>query len=261
MRRPGGTSSGFPVLGPEDNPGGARWCTDDHAKRGQYAHAGGRLECIHRRIRTGDQCHGPATRGTNSCFHHAGMKKERAHVMGKARITAWTAEKARAGEPTVDPGLAVLGMLQQSWLRAGVYGRLLRQQVEQERRQRESLAAEMMGIGDGAATQPGTEGLIGHKWAAAGQDGALFKQSEEIRALAYLEAQERDRVVKFAKVAHDMKIGDRMASMAEQWGDSVATSVIALLDGLQLTPEQQAMVPMLVQSHLGSFELSGPGGQ
>jgi hypothetical protein len=39
----------------------------------------------------------------------------------------------------------------------------------------------------------------------------------------------------------------------------VAGRVVAMLDALGLTPEQQAMVPTLIEAHLGSIDIeSGP---
>jgi hypothetical protein len=140
----------------------------------------------------------------------------------------------------------VLSVLQMSYLRLGVYADLLRRQVATE--------GELAGSTD--EDRPDTSGLIGFRYGMGGKDGISYVQSEEVRALVVLEAAERDRVVKYAKVAHDMGISDRLTSMAEQWGDIVAGRVSLMLSALNLTPAQEAMVPELLTLHLGSIDLN-----
>jgi hypothetical protein len=179
------------------------------------------------------------------------VKRDVAKVKGKARITAWSAMGAPSEGGTVDAGMAVLGMLQMSWLRAHAYGELLRRQVIEQGE-------------DGPLQQedmPDSSGLIGFTYGAAGRDGTIYAQSEAVRGLVLLESQERDRVVKYAKVAHDMGISDRITSLAEKWGDLVITRIMTVLDGLNLTEEQESMVPALIQAHLGQIDVNAMGGQ
>lgn len=232
----------------ENNPAAAFWC-DEH----------GRLECVHARAlnRGGGRCHSMAIKGLNACRRHSGFSSTVAKARGDAKVSAWMAMGEMNG--AVDPGQAVLAVLQMSWLRLAAYSELLRQQVEAKQQAIEDQYNEAEGAG-GAGGLPAdgsaAAGLIGQRYGMGGKDGVLYVVSEEVRALVILEAAERDRVVKYAKVAHDMGISDRLTSLAEQWGDMVAGRVTAMLDALQLTPEQQAMVPLLVQSHLGSLELT-----
>ena len=102
-------------------------------------------------------------------------------------------------------------------------------------------------------------GLIGFKYGAAGKDGNIYAVSEEARALVILEAAGRDRVVRYAKTAHEMGISDRMLGMAERWGDQVVNRIMVIMAALNLTPEQEARVPALVQAHLGSIDVGGSG--
>lgn len=191
-----------------------------------------------------------AIKGTDSCRTHSGYQLKVAKVRGQVAITAWSAYQAD-GAPTVGPSTAVLGMLQMSWLRVAAYGEMLRQQVVSE----ESPDPDRDGLQHGTGEHGHTSGLVGHKYGAAGKDGHIFATGEEIRALVLLEASERDRVVKYAKTAHDMGISERLTKLTEQWGDLVASRITKMLDGLDLTPEQEARLPVLVQSHLGSFDL------
>jgi hypothetical protein len=227
-------------FGPTNNPGAAKWCADH-----------GRLECTKTRNRGRGPCHQAAVKGTDVCNNHSGARLEVVKAKGEARITAWSALGAAERAPTIDSGMAVLGMLQMTWLRAAAYGELLRLQVAKD--------------GTGEAEVDGgdagdTSGLIGYRYGAAGKDGNIYAVSEEARALVALEAAERDRVVKYAKTAHDMGISDRLTSLAERWGDVVVTRLMLVLESLDLSPEQEAQVPALIQAHLGQIDVTAVGG-
>lgn len=245
--------------GKDFNPGRARWC-ETHE----------RLECTHDR-RKGGPCHKNAIAGTDSCELHSGMPTEVARTIGEATVNAWSA--IANGTPTIDPGQAVLGMLQMSWLRAAAYGELLQRQVERgEAQENPDPFANPAGPGSArTAGGPGsavahanelsTAGLIGHQYAAAGKDGTIYASGEAVRALVILEGTERDRVVKYAKVAHDMGISDRMIEQAERWSGVVATRVANMIEELDLTPEQQRLVPQLVERYLGSIDMNTVDGE
>jgi len=233
-------------IGPDFNPGGARWCTE----HGEGVANGGRLECTKNRSKGRGVCHAIAIRGTDACGIHSGKTKAVAKSQGAAKISAWSA-LGDAGQ-TVDYKMAVLGVLQMSWLRLAAYSELLRRQVMTD-----GDTAE--GIDQRSDESPDTSGLIGFRYGAAGRDGNIFAQSEDVRALVNLEASERDRVVKYAKTAHDMGISDRLTNLAERWGDVVATRITIMFDELDLSPDQQAKVPTLIQAHLGSIDMGSMG--
>lgn len=230
-----------PRIGQFNNPANARWC-DEH----------GRLECVKGRKRGQGDCHQPAIKGIDACRTHAGARGEVAKKKGQANITAWTAIGKMPG-PNLDAGIAVLGMLQMTWLRAAAYGELLRQQVVSEMPE-----PDQEGLAAGGPVTP--SGLIGYHYGAAGKDGNIYAVSEEVRALVQLEGQERDRVVKYAKTAHDMGISDRLTNLAEKWGDVVAGRITLILAGLSLTPEQEALVPGLIQDHLANIDMAAADG-
>lgn len=220
-----------------DNPGGARPC-EKHK----------RLECVSNRRHGQGPCHMAAVRGTSKCYIHSGTQLSILKAQGEARITAWS-PYGKSQKPISAP-MAVMGVLQMSWLRLGAYSQMLRDQVALEGGQATSLDETDL---------PDKSGLIGYRYGMGGRDGIQYAQTEEIRALVQLEALERDRVVKYAKVAHDMGISSRLTALAESWGDIVAASISAMLDQLNLTPEQSAMVPVLIESHLGSINLEALG--
>lgn len=224
-----------PQLSEDYNPGKARWC-EEH----------GRLECTKNRSKGRGTCHQAAVRGTDACKNHSGYSNAVTKTQGVSRITAWTPEGKTI---KLDAGMAVLGVLQMSWLRLASYSRLLHAQVTTDGTKTPD---------DPAVTDvPEGNGLIGFRYGAAGKDGVIYTQNEEVRALVLLEAAERDRVVKYAKVAHDMGISSRLTDLAEKWGDVVAGRITFLLEALNLTPEQEAQVPLLLESHLGSLDIEG----
>lgn len=224
----------------ENNPGNARWC-DTH----------NRLECAKNRSKGRGQCHAPAVRGLDACTTHAGLRTEVAKAKGEAKITAWSA--TGKGAENMDYRMAVLGVLQMSWLRLAAYSEMLRRQVTGDEH-----APDPDGLQAGAETHE--SGLIGYRYGAAGKDGHIYAVSEEVRALVALESAERDRVVKYAKTAHDMGISDRLTNLAERWGDIVATRITIMFDELDLSPEQTAKVPALLQAHLGSIDMGAISG-
>lgn len=217
----------------ENNPGKARWCEEHN-----------RLECTKQRTHNRGHCHQAAVRGHRDCRNHGGYSTSVMKAQGEARITAWNPNGPGA---TIDAGAAVLAMLQMTYLRLGAYAELLRRQT----------VVDGDTAGDLREDDPQTSGLIGHRYGMGGKDGIVYVQTEEVRALVTLEAAERDRVVKFAKTAHDMGISTRLTNLAERWGDVVAGRIAVMLDALGLTEEQAAMVPALLQTHLGSIDMEG----
>jgi len=230
-----------PSVHPEDNPGGARHCLE-HS----------RLECTKHRTKGRGTCHQAAVRGTNACFLHGGYKREVLKAQGEARITAWSPLGKRRN---INAGMAVMGVLQMSWLRLAWVSDQLRQQI---------FASPEVSGNPADESVPEASGLIGFRYGAAGKDGVIYVQSEEVRALVRLEAEERDRVVRYAKTAHDMGISERLTSLAERWGDLVAARISVMLDELELTPDQAVKVPSLLHKHLGSIDVdsvSDDGGE
>lgn len=213
---------------------GAVWC-DEHD----------RWECTKNRRRGDGRCHAAAVPGLDRCYHHAGYSREVAQAQGEA-MDAWTATYHQVA---VTPQQAIIGMLNLAWFRAQYYAGLLEEQALQAHADREEhgdpYEKGAPPVGEGA-------GLIGHTYAADKEYG-IFASGEAIRGLVQLEAQERDRVVKYAKVAHEMGIAEREIQLAEQQGAMLAGAVRKILDGLNLTPQQMEIVPQLVPSVLRSL--------
>jgi hypothetical protein len=197
---------------------GARWCGDH-----------GRWECA-RNKQGGLDCHGSAISGTARCRMHAGKASELAKAQGQANLLAWSTAAVADVKP-LDPGQTVMNALHVSVLRAQMLGELLRVQVEDE----------------------DFEGLVGRTH-AAGRDGARVETGEQLRGLVRLEAEERDRSVKFAKAAHDMGIAERHIELQQAQAQIVVAAFRAALDaiGSELLPAARDAATRAFLGGLGS---------
>lgn len=210
-----------------------RWC-EEHE----------RYECTKGR-KHGGTCHGLRIEGLPSCRMHAGVSGEVAKAKGAA-VTAWS---AMTGQPAVAATDAVLGMLHMSWLRVHLYAGLLEQQVTDAQADAPETPYSEAGDAYGAGPIGHGAGLVGHTYSGV-KDLGVFASGEAIRGLAQLEAQERDRCVRFAKAAHDMGIAERETAIAEAQGEAFAGVFFRILDALGLSPEQLATAAETMQREL-----------
>jgi hypothetical protein len=96
-----------------------------------------------------------------------------------AEVTAWRASLP-AGADALSPRMAMVLLLHSSWLRWLEYSALLEEQVREA---------------------SGAAGLVGSTMASG--RGGLYATGSEVLALTQLEADERDRVMRYAKQCHD----------------------------------------------------------
>ena len=181
----------------------------------------GRWECTKPRSRGRGECHGAAIRGTDACRSHVGKTVQAAR---RDALTAWA---ARPGDDGICPRDAVAAQLALAWRRAELLGAELGRQVE-------AAAGNDVRGGSG-------HGLVGNTWGAS-------------------EAAERDRVVRFAKTAHEMGIADRRTDLARQVGGAVVAVLDGIFDDLGLTPQQRALLPMVVPARLRALPGPDDGG-
>lgn len=200
---------------------GAVWC-DDH----------GRWECSRTSKRSQLRCHSPAIRGTAACRLHSGRPAAVAKALGEAYLQAWSTEHGRGDEPPMDPGTVVLEQLRVAVMRADLYGELLRWQVEVE----------------------DEGGLVGRTF-AAGRDGARVETGEQVRGLARLEAEWRDRAVRFAKTAHDMGIAERHVELEQERASMVTGAFRAALAVLDLLPADRDLAVRTFLAQLGAGDV------
>jgi hypothetical protein len=97
-----------------------------------------------------------------------------------AEVTAWRA--ALPAGMTLTPRLAVVVLMHATWLRWLEMSALLQSEVEES------------GIG----------GVIGNVMASG--RGGLYATQEQVRGLAQLEGEERDRIARLAKQLYDMGV-------------------------------------------------------
>ncbi|GAB2762400.1 hypothetical protein GCM10027273_44910 [Nocardioides pakistanensis] len=188
----------------DDDPmrqSGATWC-DDHE----------RWECSKNTKRGSVRCHGVALRGLDRCRLHRGIARDIARAQGEANLLAWSSAAGKDAAP-LDPGATVMDQLRVAVMRADLYGELLRVQVVDE----------------------DYTGLVGPTF-AAGRDGARVETGEQVRGLARLEAEWRDRVVRFAKAAHDMGIAERHVELEQQKAQLVVQAFLAALGAINPVP-------------------------
>jgi hypothetical protein len=187
----------------------ARWC-DKHQ----------RWECVHQRVRGRGPCHGQAITGTDACPAHAGKSVERAR---RDAVSAWAAVP---GDDGISPGAAVLGQLGLAWRRAELLGAELERQAMSGGRDRPGH--ERRGAGGTAGS------LVGETFSASAAAGGIYATGERVRGLAELEAAERDRVVRFAEVAHRMGIEEARIDLAKEIGHHAVTVLSGVLARLGL---------------------------
>lgn len=198
---------------------GATWC-EKHT----------RWECS---AKVGREHHATAMRGMAHCKHHVGKTTALARAQGEANLLAW-ATTAHVGAAPLDPGQVVMDQLRVAVLRADLYGEMLRLQLGDE------------GIG----------GLVGLTY-AAGREGARVETGEGPRGLGRLEAEWRDRVVRFAKAAHDMGIAERHVELEQERAQLVTTAFLAALEVGALLPEVRSLMIERFLERLGGSTVAG----
>lgn len=206
----------------DDDPmrrSGAAWCTEHD-----------RWECARDSKRSQARCHGVAVRGLDRCRMHLGQSRDLARTQGEANLLAWSAEAAADAAP-LNPGRVVMDQLRVAVLRADVYGELLRLQVADEE----------------------VDGLVGPTF-AVGREGTKVETGERVRGLAALEAEWRDRVVRFAKAAHDMGIAEAVVELEKQRAELVTAAFLAALDVGDLLPAARSRMVEVFLDRLGSGE-------
>ena len=161
--------------------------------------------------KTSGGCHASAIRGMRYCRHHVGKTTDLARAQGEANLLAWSTAAAVDEQP-LELGKVVMDQLRVAVMRADLYGELLRLQVEVDVE----------------------DGLVGPTY-AIGREGQRHQTGEQVRGLARLEAEWRDRAVRFAKTAHDMGIDQRHVELEQAKAEQVVAAVrlgLAALPGL-----------------------------
>ncbi|MEU8158028.1 hypothetical protein AB0B94_30615 [Micromonospora sp. NPDC048986] len=185
-------------------------------------------KCTKRRA-DGQHCKANAIRGTDSCRRHAGksLAVVRAQVAVRDEVLRWG-----LGDATVDPGELLLRLVTQAAIRADAYAADLSRIVAET---------------DGDLRKA----LTGDSYTVTAE-GDPVKTGEYVRAITKLEADERDRAANFAAKAVAAGLAERQVRLAERQGELIFSVIRAILDDLNLSPEQQAVASEAASRHLRS---------
>lgn len=202
--------------------------------------------CTAQSVRSGKRCRRWPVIGADVCPTHGGRAPQVKAAAERRRAAAaierelgQLAEFRAAGTAT-DPIETLLRLLDQSRARADLYAELLQRQYDiAERNQVE------------ADLPPGIAALIGHKYGIT-RDGGALPIEEAVRALVGLEADERDRCARYAKLALDAKVDERMTTLHETQAALVADALGAVLADLGLSHDQQRTARASLARHLRS---------
>jgi hypothetical protein len=218
-------------------------------------------QCV-AKTRQGNRCKQKAIIGGTVCRYHGGAtKKVKAKAAVRAELMNWNLT-----DETADPGETLLRLLTQSRARVELYSMLLQDAYEAGEKLKELYAAKEIVVApvnddppddgedvvspnaaivqaqmelDRIFNSGGVAALVGYKYGGAGKEGHIYAASEAIRGLAVLEGEERDRCATFAAKAISAGLKEREVRLAERQVELFARALRAVLDDLDLTPEQK----------------------
>lgn len=210
--------------------------------------------------------------GSKRCELHAGVSrkkiKERKMVVDELRN--WG-----LGDTTIDPGDLMLRLVTQSANRVQLYSRCLMDAYDAAERlhhaeQQDPQILNGVVVGDDYQTARqdlqrifklgGVGALVGNVYTAT-RDGDIFATGEAIRGLAKLEAEERDRAMKFAAAAVGGRLGERMVALAERHADMLFAAIAVALDAIGATPDQRSTAMTAIAASIGTPSTSTIDGQ
>lgn len=184
----------------------------------------------HKSTNPGEPCQRYPRKGAKVCDSHGGRAPQ---VKAKAEVRA-VVERWGLGDPNVDPGKILLRLVSQSAARADYYA------AEQHR---------IVELCDGDLQKA----LVGEVW-VTDESGGSHKSGEYIRALTRLEAEERDRLANFCKIAVAAGLAIRQVQMAEEQGAMFAQvigDVVRALGHDPSEPATAAVIRQVVQARVG----------
>lgn len=188
----------------------------------------GRRHCQARRS-NGEQCQGWAMRGQNVCRSHGGSSPQARAAAGRRIAAAEWAGSFGAPAEGADPTETVLDEIR--WA-AGHVG-WLRERV-QETDPKALVWGVESEVDKGSGEFPGVD----------------TTRAAKANAWVRLYGEERDRLIRMCKIAHDMGIAERHVELAERVGGLMADLLRGVLADLDLTEEQQELASAAVPRHL-----------
>ena len=194
--------------------------------------------------KSGKPCGRNRTRGMMVCKMHGGAGR---HVQGAIRrrlaLEVVSQELKLGGQLNVAPAEAMLAMVREAAWNVAMLRELVRELDHQPTPEGDLAAASLM-AGEGGDAQPAWGGL--NRAIAGRVDFDTLKAERHIVVRMYDD--ERERLVKWAKLCRDAGVEERMVRVAEEQGLWLTRTLDYVLDGLGLTPEQLDRVPELVRA-------------
>lgn len=225
----------------------------------------------------GTPCRGWRVPGSDKCRRHLPNPDARANAAVRAEVLKWG-----LGDTKIDPGEMLLRLISQSAARVEWLAGLMAEAWDAAERLKKAHEAHQLVIAppepdvdeegnerplppavqaamtdlDRIFTLGGVAALIGHTYSVS-NSGSLYATGEAIRALARLEAEERDRCAGWCVKAIAAGLAERQVKAAEeavrQQGKAIAEVLRVVLGDpeLGLTAEQRKAAPHIARRHLG----------
>lgn len=188
--------------------------------------------------RSGEPCRQAPVDGATTCRMHFGKvpQVQKAHKRRMALEEVKAELDSLGGSVDVEPSEAVLVMVREAawnvvWLR----------------RQIEGLRADM---GDDPPVVIDEDGVaqVHPSWVGSGVAGRIDPSNwkSEPHVMVKMYNDERDRLVRYSKLAHDMGIEERYLRVYEQQGQWLVNTLDAVFEQLGLTAQQQDQLPAIM---------------
>lgn len=177
----------------------------------------------------GAPCKKPPMRGQSVCYKHGGASPQARSAAGRRIAAAEWGKSFGAPAESGDPAETVLDEIRWAaghvaWLRARV----------QETNPEALVWGVESEVEKGSGEFPGVD----------------ITTSAKSNAWVRLYGEERDRLIRMCKIAHDMGIAERHVELAEQVGGLMADLLGGVLADLNLSEEQQELASAAVPRHL-----------
>lgn len=196
----------------------------------------------------GEPCRAHVIRGTHACKWHIGKSVAQAKANGALRLALdeWGINR----KDYVDPGDVMLRLIAQSAHRVQRLSDAVTAAVQAQgdlnpmwQKDREAIETAMEITG----YDPALAVLLAPDYAIT-KDGGRVYIGEKISALEQLEAQERDRCMKFCKIAIDAGLEERRVKAAEAQGMHLFTVIRLFTESLALSAGQREQVPAALRN-------------
>lgn len=187
--------------------------------------------------------------GLDVCWLHQTRPQRRVRKRRMARVEMVRVTEL-AGRSQIDPAVAMLDMVAEAYSNVMYYGALV-----------QALRPQLDGGAESRPVLVDEEGVmtVHPAYVGAGVAGRVDPENwkADPHVLVRMYNEERDRLVRYCKLARDAGVDERMVRAAEQHGRVVVRLLDAVLDALELTEDQRAALPAAVAGALDVIEAGG----